>query len=302
LRQVCQDNTNVKGLRNWPLLLVVLVASVVIMAVGWTGTLRSAEDAISLVVVPVQYTIQKAVQGVGSILSAPHDLQRLRAENERLQAQVDELTHQLILWREIELENRDLRELLNLKEQSPDILGPEADLLSAEVIGRDPSSLLRHLTIDRGSQDGVEPGMAVITARGLVGQVRDVLPNSARVALLTDPSSAVNALVQRTRATGIVEGQTGPSLVLRYLPQSQGVAEPGDLVLTSGLGGRFPRRLLIGEIVEVRHSDVELFQEARLRPAMDYDRLETVIVVRHFTPIGMEAQADQRAGSASSSR
>lgn len=282
-----------KNLRNWPLLVAVLVASVLLLAIAWTGTLRPAQDALSAAVVPVQYAVHKLVQGAGDLVSVPYDLQTLRAENRRLQMQVDELVTQLALLREVELENESLRELLDLKEKSPDILGPEADLLSAEVIGRDPSNLLRYLTIDRGSQDGVKVGMAVITARGLVGQVREVGPNYARVVLLTDPSSAVNALVQRSRATGIVEGQTGPNLLMRYLPQEEGIAQPGDIVLTSGLGGHFPRRLLVGEIIEVRHSDVEMFQEARLRPAVDYDRLETVIVVRHFTPIGVEAQASR---------
>jgi rod shape-determining protein MreC len=292
---------DVKGLRNWPLLVVVSVASVVLLVVGWTGALRPAENALSVVVVPMQYAVQRLLKGAGGILSAPYDLQTLRAENQRLKAQVDELVYQLALQHEIELENKSLRELLDLKEKSPDILGPESDLLSAEVIGRDPSNLLRYLTVDRGSQDGVEVGMAVITARGLVGQVREVGPNYAKVVLLTDPSSAVNALVQRSRATGIVEGQTGPNLLMRYLPQNDGVAEPGDIVLTSGLGGHFPRRLLVGEITEVSRSDVEMFQEARLRPAVDYDRLEMVIVVRHFTPIGVEAQADQGTESATGS-
>ena len=282
-----------KGLRDWPLLLAVLAASVVVLVLGWTGTLRPVESAASSIVVPVQYTIHRIVWGLGDILRVPYDLKNLRAENQRLQAQVDELIHQLALWRESELENTNLRELLEMKEQSPAVLGPDADLLSAEVIGRDPSNLLRYLIIDRGSQDGVELGMAVITPRGLVGQVREVYLRSAKVALLTDPSSAVNALVQRSRATGIVEGQTGPNLVMRYLPQTEGIAKPGDLVLTSGLGGHFPRRLLIGEITEVRRSDVEMFQEARLRPAVDYDHLEMVIVARHFTPIGTEAQPGQ---------
>ncbi len=291
-----------KGLRNWPLLLVVLAASIAILIIGWTGTMHPVEGGASTVVVPVQYAVQRLVRGFIGILSIPYDLQNLRAENQRLKTQADELIYQLSLLREIEIENANLRDLLNLKDQSPEVLGPQADLLFAEVIGRDPSNLLHYLTIDRGSQDGLKPGMPVITARGLVGQIREVRPNSAKVVLLTDPSSSVNALVQRSRATGMVEGQPGPSLVMRYLPQTDGVAQAGDLVLTSGLGGHFPRRLLIGEIVEVRRSDVEMFQEARLRAAVDPNRLEMVIVVRYFTPIGVEAQPDQGSGPAGQAR
>jgi len=222
----------------------------------------------------------------------PQDLQMLRAENLRLRQQVDQLAYQLALQREIEIENEHLRELLNLREQTPEIFGPQADLLAAEVIGRDPSNLLHFLTIDRGSQDRVKPGMPVITARGLVGQVDQVRPNSATVKLLTDPTSSVNALVQRSRATGVVQGvqgSTGTSLAMRFMPQTEGIAQKGDLVLTSGLGGHFPRRLLIGEITEVRRRDVDMFQEATVRPAVDFGQLEMVIVVRYFTPIGVDA-------------
>ena len=269
-----------------------------VLVLGWTGLLRPLEGAASVVVVPLQYAVQGMVRGLGDLVRAPYVLQQLRGENQRVQGQVDELIYQLTLLREIELENKNLRDLLNMREQSPDILGPGADLLFAEVIGRDPSNLLRFIVIDRGSRDGLKEGMPVMTARGLVGQLREVRPSSAKVMLLTDPSSAINALVQRSRATGIVEGQTGTNLVLRYLPQTAGIAQEGDLVLTSGLGGHLPRRLLIGEIVEVRRSDVEMFQEARLRPAVDLDRLETVIVVRQFTPIGVETTAEAAPGTA----
>jgi rod shape-determining protein MreC len=291
----------VRGLRNWPLLLVLLLASVVILVLGWTGTLRPLENAASSVVVPVQYTVQRLVQGVVDLVRAPADLKSLRTENERLQAQVSELAYQLSLQREVQIENENLRGLLNLKNQSPEILGPGADLLFADVIGSDPSNLLHYLTIDRGNQDGVQVGMPVITAPGLlVGQISEVGPNSSRVTLLTDPSSKVNALVQSSRATGVVEGdERGTGLVMRYLPQTDAIVQQGDLVLTSGLGGRLPRRLLIGEVISVQKRDVDMFQEARLRPAASFDRLESVMVVRSFTPIGSDAPAAQSASPAS---
>lgn len=283
-----------KGLRNWPLLLIVLVASLAILAIGSTGALAPVENAASVVVVPVQYTVQALVRAVGDILRIPGDLQTLRAENQRLQQQVDQLVYQLSLQREIEIENEHLREMLNLRDQTPEIFGPQADLLAAEVIGRDPSNLLKFLTIDRGSDDRIKPGMPVITARGLVGQIDQVRANSATVKLLSDPTSSVNALVQRSRATGVVQGvqgATGTSLVMGFMPQTDGIAQKGDLVLTSGLGGHFPRRLLVGEISEVRRRDVDMFQEAVLRPAVDFGQLEMVIVVRYFTPIGVNEPA-----------
>jgi rod shape-determining protein MreC len=293
----------VKGLRNWPLLLIVLVASVLILILGWTGTLRPAENAASTVLVPIQYTVQRLVRGLAGVATIPHDLQTLRTENRRLQAQNDELSSQLIVAREIEVENANLRELLNLKQQSPEVLGPGADLLFAEVIGRDPNTLLYYLTIDRGSQDGIKPGMPVITARGLVGQISEVTPSSSKVKLVVDPSSQVIALVQRTRATGVVQGEDmGANLAMTNLAQKEDVARPGDLVVTSGLGGKFPRWLPIGQIIDVQRRDVEMFQTARVQPAVDYARLETVIVVRHFTPIGADSQADSGTETAAGAR
>jgi len=246
----------------------------------------------SVAVAPVQYAVQALLRTVGDILRAPRDLQMLRTENERLQQQVDELTYRLALQHEIEIENEHLRELLNLRDQTPEIFGPQADLLAAEVIGRDPTNLLHFLTIDRGSQDGLRPGMPVITARGLVGQIDQVRPTSATVKLLTDSTSSVSALIQRSRATGVVQGiqgSTGDSLLMGYMPQTEGIAQVGDLVLTSGLGGHFPRRLLIGQITQVRRRDVDMFQEAIVRPAVDLGQLEMVIIVRYFTPIGVDA-------------
>ncbi len=281
-----------KGLRNWPLLLIILVASVAILIVGSTGSMRPVENSAAVVVAPVQYAVQALVRNLDGIARIPRDLQTLREENERLQRQVDELIYQVSLQREIQIENAQLRELLNLREQTPEIFGPEADLLAAQVIGRDPGNLLHYLTLDRGSQDGVASGMPVITARGLVGQIDQVRPNSATVRLLTDPSSSVSALVQRSRATGVVRGVQSPSgtaLTMGLMPQTDGIIQPGDLVLTSGLGGRFPRRLLIGEVSEVRRRDVDMFQEATLRPAVDFANLEMVIVVRYFTPIGVDS-------------
>lgn len=279
-----------KSLRNWPLLLTVILASAAILIAGTAGLMRPVENGMAAIVTPVQYVVEQLVRGAVSVISIPHDLLTLRQENQRLRAQVDHYINQLTLVRELQIENAQLRELLGLREKSPDILGPEADLLVAEVIGHDPNNLLRYLTIDRGSRDRVKPGMPVITARGLVGQISEVGADWARVLLLTDPSSQVHAVVQRSRATGLVYCETGADLIMRLSPQVEVIAQPGDLVLTSGLGGRFPRRLLIGEITEVRRRDVDMFQEAHIRPAIDYSRLETVIVVRYFTPIGVDAQ------------
>jgi rod shape-determining protein MreC len=101
--------------------------------------------------------------------------------------------------------------------------------------------------------------------------------------LIIDPSSSVNAVVQSTRATGVVQGTIGGELLIKYVPQGEAI-KTGDLILTSGIGAAFPKRLVIGQVTEVRKRDIELFQEATLKPAVDFTRLEYVLILKKFTP------------------
>jgi len=127
--------------------------------------------------------------------------------------------------------------------------------------------------------------MPAITPAGLVGRVTEVGAHWARVLLLNDASSSVNAVVQSTRATGVVQGQGQGSdlLVMRYLPLGDSVKED-DLILTSGIGGAFPKRLVLGQVIQVRQRDTDLFTEAIIRPSVDFSRLEYVLVMKKFTP------------------
>ena len=138
------------------------------------------------------------------------------------------------------------------------------------------------MLIDRGSEDGVTHGMPVITARGLVGQVSDTFLHSAKVLLITDLASSVNALSQETRTTGVVQGDVSGGLLMRFIQQGEKI-EKGNIILTSGLGGKFPKRLVIGQVQLVRALDVELFQSAELRPSVDFHTLETVMIITNFS-------------------
>lgn len=210
------------------------------------------------------------------------DVEACRAENEELQTLVDQLIIENVRLREAQIENVTLREQLNFKQANPSL-----ELLSAQVIGRDPSNLLSYLIIDRGTDEGIAVGMPVLTHRGLVGRITDANLHSSKVLLITDVGSSVNALIQESRATGIVQGRIPEGLVMRYIQQTEEV-KPGDLVLTSGLGGNFPTRLIIGQVTGVRKRDVELFQEADIRPAVNFRALEMVMVLTSFEPIDFE--------------
>jgi rod shape-determining protein MreC len=265
------------------LLFFVLLAAVTLV-LDRANRLQPAKDLVAQVAAPLQEVLASVTRGVTDLREFFVDVEECRAENEDLQLMVDQLIIENVRLREAEIENVNLRAQLNFKQANPSF-----ELLSAQVIGRDPSNLAGYLIIDRGREEGVAVGMPVLTDRGLVGRVTETAPHSSKVLLITDPSSSANALIQESRATGVVQGSVAQGLVMRYIQQTEEV-EPGDLVLTSGLGGNFPTRLIIGQVTSVVKKDVELFQEAEIRPSVDFGRLEMVMVLTSFQPIEFEAE------------
>lgn len=267
------------------LILCLILAWLVLDQTSYSNPIR---DAFSRAVSPIQFVLHRASSPLSRAVDLVTGLSHLQAENEALREQSAELRNQVILLQEAQIENETLRRQLSFKSSVPSFR-----LLSAEVIGHDPSNLLQYLIIDRGAQDGVQRGMAVLTAEGLGGRISEVSADSAKVMLITDPSSSVSALIQRSRATGSVQGYPNGELVMRYIPQGDTVA-PGDIVLTSGLGGNLPRRLVIGQVASVKRQDVEMFQEARLIPAVNLRDLETVMVLLSFTPMELGQEGTGR--------
>jgi rod shape-determining protein MreC len=210
------------------------------------------------------------------------NLTTLRAQNQDLQAQVDTLSIDNLRVQELELENERLRQLLQFKQLNPgyDFRGGQ---VIARVTGRGPSNYLQTIAIDLGSRQGIERGMPVVTERGLVGRIDKVGPDSATILLITDASSAVDVQTTRSRSVGVVQGVAGDMPVMEYISQDADVSE-GDLVMTSGLGGGFPKGLVIGQVVEVQHRDYEMFQRAVVRPTVSFNRLEWVLIITNFTP------------------
>jgi len=149
--------------------------------------------------------------------------------------------------------------------------------VAAEVIAEDASSWFRTVVIDKGRDDGISEGMPVVVPEGVVGRVIRVAAGEARVLLITDASSAAAALVQRTRTRGVCRGE-GDSLNLDFALRQADI-EVGDKVITSGMGGVFPKGLAIGEVTDVERGDFGLFQNVKVRPVADFSRLEEVLVL-----------------------
>jgi len=196
----------------------------------------------------------------------------LEEENRMLKQKIAQLQEENHRIKEMKLTNERLRELLQFREKK------SSSMIGAEVIGQDPSSWFKSVTIDKGERDGVKKGMAVISPAGVIGQILKTAPHYAIVLLLTDYNSAIDSVVQRTRAKAIVEGKGENQCQLKYLLRADEVAV-GDVVVTSGLGGNFPKGLMIGEVRKVDKKGHGVFQYAELVPSVDLTQLEEVFVI-----------------------
>ena len=255
------------------------------------GLLQPIEGLLLGITAPIQEGVNGVSTQLGELAQTARDLRELRQRNEELEAQNAGLLLENVRLREIETEAALLRDLLNFTQPNPSL-----EIKGARVVGRtiahDPSNLQRFITIDVGREAGIERNMPVITDRGLVGRISEVGETWSRVLLIIDPQSTVNALTQSTRASGSVEGQADGSLIMRSIPQGDTVSV-GDTVFTSGLGGNFPRQLLIGQIVEADRRDYELYQSAMVQPTVDFDHLEAVLIITDFEPIEETVPADE---------
>lgn len=226
----------------------------------------------SLAGTSAQTGLRSVTGGLGSFVDRYVLLVRAKVDADRLRREVADLRRELLSVGEVYQENQRLKTLLNFKEAT------DLPVLPARVAGRSASTWFRTLVLDKGSDDGVRENCPVVTAEGVVGRVYQVAPTASRVLLLTDTSSAVDALVQTTRSEVIVEGRLGARCRMLYLARAD-AAKPGDRVVTSGLGDVFPKGLLVGEIASVESAKGGVFRAAELRPSVDFASLEEVFVV-----------------------
>lgn len=217
---------------------------------------------------------------------------------------VSNLTRNVSDYRRLEQRNRDLEdalaiyqsELAQLREKGEDYdrlaalleydrFGPEDhEYVTCDVIGGDTTGFVQAIWISCGRRDGVDLLDPVVTELGMVGRVTQLSATGAEVELVIDPSSSINALLQTTRKSGVVLGQLAGDLLMSYIELDAEVVE-GDLVLTSGLGQMLPADLVLGRVLSVALADNELYQEARVRSLVDFDRLEIVQVLINFEPV-----------------
>ncbi|MFZ0889880.1 MAG: rod shape-determining protein MreC [Candidatus Binataceae bacterium] len=264
--------------------LLILSAHLLSIGVNPSGRLAMPAGFVMDAVRPIQIASARLADGATGLFRNYLDLVGVRRENSRLRAQLARLGAERTRAVELEAENRRLSELLDLKEA----LGLGA--VAADVIGSDASGLSRTLIVAQGSEAGLKPGMAVLSGEGVVGKIIAVSHYAARVLLIDDHNSALDAFDQRSRARGIIAGVVDDGLTMKYVDRADDIKE-GDVAVTSGLDGIFPRGLLVGHVSGVRREGPGLFLTVEIKPAVDFRRLEQVLVVTQQPPrVGDQAQ------------
>jgi rod shape-determining protein MreC len=255
------------------LLGAIAVVCLLLLTLQMRGYTVLATDALAVVTTPIQSALARVNRSAVGVWSTYQDWKNVRAENRRLREEAQQLRVEALQVNETVEENRRLRRLLALKEAMP------LETLSGEIIAREWGGWVRSLTVNRGRSDHVTRLTAVIAPDGLIGRVVDVRPGSSVVQVLIDPASTVGAHAVRTRTAGIVEGDPRGTMRFKYMARDGSGLQVGDLVVTSGSGGLFPRGIPIGRVRAIDDRGSALFHYAQLTPSVDFARIDEVLLV-----------------------
>jgi len=266
---------------------VIIVSVLLIIALGLlilnlSGFLQPVQDLVARPIISVQTWFALRFSALRDVLASPRDMATLRGEVNRLEAENALLQQEIISLREQAAEADVLAALLNYARSQP-----QSRYLATNVIGRDVSPFIRSILIGGGSDAGISKGMPVVTSRGLVGRVVEVFATYSRVQLITDPENAVNVKFQESRTEGVLTAQLNGELVVDLIDLNAELSQ-GELVLTSGLGGKYPADIPVGSILSIHHRDYDLFQQATIQSSVEFDLLDIVLVITNFRPLIFE--------------
>ena len=260
--------------------MILLIGIVFFITVNFIVLTVSSKDAfpetgvkhitISLIA-PFQMAFSRSFMAIEDVwkeyfatVSAAKDYPRLQKEAARAMETINRC-------KELEQENIRLRKFIRFQDREKETV------VAAKVIGRDPSPWFRTIMIDKGSGDGLTKGLPVLVSEGVVGQVVTVARRYSLVLLVTDRNSAVDALVQTSRARGVVKGNDSELCSFRYVLRKNKI-EPGEMIISSGLDNVFPKGLRVGWVVDIKENNSQLFQEITIKTCVDFDKLEEVLV------------------------
>jgi rod shape-determining protein MreC len=281
------------------LILALAVIAILALLLNLFSQAPIAQGPASVLIGPIQQAMSEAGRTINSLFRSSGELVDLRARAEALQRQVTALQAENVRLREFQAEVKQYRDLLKFANDNPtyelvgaDVIGigdtirckdidpaaPNAGKC-ANVIAGDTSPFVRYIVINAGAREGIEIGMPVVGGGlALVGRVSKVNYSTAHVQLLTDPASFINVRVVESRALGTVAGTSEGTLLLQNVLQTEEL-KSGDLIVTSGLGGTLPQALPVGIVERVVSQNVETSQQAIVRPGVDFDKLEAVLVI-----------------------
>ncbi len=289
---------------NAVVVLVLSIISGILLLAGFLTTPAGRSGPLSAATAFAQQVVSSAAGPLIDVLRALGEINDLRQRAQTLEREAQSLRAEMLRLQEFQAEAVQYRQMLNFPSDLPSYLFVGADVIGsadiracegrssrgadagkcANVIAGETSAYVRYITINRGSRDGIRVGMPVVGGGlALVGRVAEVDDFSAKVQLLTDPSSFINVRLLKTRASGTVAGSDEGRLILQNVLQTEAI-QPGDAVVTSGLGGLLPRGLVVGTVDTVLSSDVETLQSATVRPAVNFDTLEVVLVLTQIPP------------------
>jgi len=242
------------------------------------GDFGFVDRAVVFVTSPLQTAITFAIDRVAHLFQNYIFLQSVRQEYSAIIEENRKLLNTIHNLKEIEVENARLRALLQFQATIED------KKITAQVIAKDVSTEFRSLRINKGLDAGIEKGMPVVTHEGIVGRVLRVTPKYSDIITVLDNLSSIDAIIQRTRARGILEGQTDTSCILKYALRTDDI-EAGDVIISSGLDSIYPKGLLLGKVSKVNKKSYGITQDVEVKPSVDFSRLEEVLVILKSDPI-----------------
>jgi rod shape-determining protein MreC len=240
-----------------------------------------AEQIIIEIVAPLQKIILQTIRMTEGVWLKYFHLINVREENRDLKREIDTLRMENNQYRELLTSNKRLQNLVQFKETL------NYPVLAVQVIGWDPTGWFKSVIIDKGASSGLKVNMAVVNAGGVVGRLVSVSPNYAKVLLIIDQNSAVDCIIQRSREKSILKGFTSKICKLDYVVKTSDVVV-GDMVITSGMGRVFPKGLPVGEVIEVVNRPGELFKDIKVRPVVDFSKLEELLVILKEDPLSTQ--------------
>ena len=250
-------------------LLALHIASTNTKGIG--GTIITGK-IISLVTSPVQYGISSAIKKIKTIWTSYIYLINVNMENTLLKNNIEKLREDNNQLKEALLLNNRLKEMLAFKQEAAPTAG------AASVIGIESSGWIKTITINKGVSDGIGRDMVIVTPLGIAGRIIDAQSTTSKAILVTDPRCTIDVIVQRSRVKGITGGNGADRLVLKYVRHEDDV-QVGDILISSGLGGIFPKGMPVGEVVRVEKGEDNFFMDVEVKPSADLKRLEDVLII-----------------------